>query len=173
MKRTLQIFALVSAIIAAQYAQAQTREQARVKAVFILNFIKYSDHQAANSATEFVVGVYQDEELAEELAKICGNSYHGKKVVVRQLAALSSPVHLLFVPEKKHNSYLTFVKKNGMLPNTLIVTDNNIETTMIGFEMHDNKFYFRINEELLVKNKIKLAESLRVIAIKNQPPTKG
>jgi hypothetical protein len=173
MKRTLQIFTLVFAIIVAQNAKAQTQELARIKAVFILNFIKYSDHQAANGAAEFVVGVYQDERLAQELTKICGNSYHGKKVVIQQLEDLSSPVHLLFVPERKHFSYLSFVKKNGTLPNTLIVTDNNIETTMIGFEIHDSKFYFRINDELLIKNKIKLSESLRAIAINNQSQTRG
>ncbi len=141
---------------------------ARVKAIFILNFIKYSDHQSANSAEEFVFGIYQDEKLAQELSKICGNSYHGKRVVVQQISDLNSPVHLLFVPEEKHFSYLAYIRKNGMIPGTLVVTDNNIETTMIGFEIHDKKFYFRLNESLLPKNGIKLAESIKVIAINNR-----
>jgi hypothetical protein len=168
MKRATTYLILLFVFTAIHTVKAQTSELARVKAIFILNFIKYSDHQAANGAEEFVVGIYQDEKLAQELAKICGNSYHGKRVVVQQLTDLHSPVHLLFVPEEKHFNYLAYIKKNGTISNTMIVTDKTTETTMIGFEIHDKRFYFRLNEELLAKNGIKLAESIKAIAINNR-----
>jgi hypothetical protein len=141
---------------------------ARVKAIFILNFIKFCDHQAANSADGFVVGIYQDEDLYHQLFKICANNYHGKKIAVKQLSDLSTPVHLLFIPERKHITYQTYIKKNGSFPHTMIVTDKADETTMIGFEIHDNKFYFRLNEPLLTKAGIKLAESIKAIAINSR-----
>jgi hypothetical protein len=166
MKKVICLFLLV--IVSFSSAQAQTQELARIKAIFILNFIKFSDHQAANSAQEFVVGIYQDDDVYRELYKICGNSYHGKKVVVKQLVDLSTPVHLLFVPERKHISYQNHIKKNGSLPQTMIVTDKADETTMIGFEVHESKFYFRLNDTLLAKAGIKLAESIRAIAINNR-----
>ncbi len=165
MKRTATCLILLFVFTAFSTAKAQTAELARVKAIFILNFIKYCDHQAANDAGEFVVGVYEDEKLVQELTKICGNSYRGKRVVVQQLTDLNTPVHLLFVPEQKHYSYLAHVKKNGMIANTLIVADKSSEATMIGFEIHENRFFFRLNEALLAKNGIKLAESIRAIAI--------
>ncbi len=168
MKRTAACLILLFVFTAFSAAKAQTAELARVKAIFILNFIKYSDHQAANNADEFVVGVYEDEKLVQELTKICGNSYRGKRVVVQQLTDLNTPVHLLFVPDKKHFNYLAHVKKNGMIANTLIVSDKSCEATMIGFEIHQNRFFFRLNEALLAKNGIKLAESIRAIAINNQ-----
>jgi hypothetical protein len=65
MKRTANYLILLFIFIVVATAKAQTAELARVKAIFILNFIKYSDHQAANSAEAFVVGVYGDEKLAQ------------------------------------------------------------------------------------------------------------
>jgi|GEM_PF-1913500 len=168
MKRTANYLIFLFVFTAVSAAEAQTAELARVKAIFILNFIKYCDHQAANNAEEFVVGVYGDEKLAQELTKICSNSYRGKRVVVQQLTDLNTPVHLLFVPEQKHFNYLAHVRKNGMIANTLIVSDKNSEATMIGFEIHNDRFFFRLNEALLAKNGIKFSESIRAIAINNR-----
>jgi hypothetical protein len=67
-----------------------------------------------------------------------------------------------------HYNYLGHIRKNGAISNTLIVSDKNSEATMIGFEIHNNKFFFRLNESLLAKSGVKLAESIRAIAISNQ-----
>jgi hypothetical protein len=166
MKKNIYFFLLV--IVSFTSAKAQTQELARIKAIFILNFIKYSDHQAANNAQEFIVGVYRDEDLQRELLKICANSYHGKKVVVKQLQDFSTPVHLLFIPEKNHSTYQSYIKKSGDISQTMIVTDKADETSMISFEIRDSKFYFRLNDTLLTKAGIKLSESIKAIAINNR-----
>jgi hypothetical protein len=153
MRKSIYLFLLV--IVSISSAKAQTQELARIKAIFILNFIKYSDHQAANNAHEFVVGVYRDEHLQRELLKICANSYHGKKVVVKHLLDFSTPVHLLFIPEKNHSIYRSHITKSGDIQQTMIVTDIADETSMISFEIRDSKFYFRLNDTLLAKAGIK------------------
>ena len=136
--------------------------------MFILNFIKFSDHQAANNANEFVVGVYKDELLRQELTKICSNSYHGKQVVVKSISELNAPVHLLFIPERQQAAYLSFVKKNGTLADTFVVADKNSENTFINFEVENSRLYFRLNEPLLASSNIKLASSIKAIAINNR-----
>ncbi len=167
MKKILYLISALLILTSISKAKAQTQELARVKAVFILNFIKYSDHQAANHAGEFVVGIYQDEQMYRELVKICGNSYHGKKVVVKLITDFNTPVHLLFIPEKHNHSYISYIKKTGPITNTLIVGDKSSDNTMISFEVHNSKFYFRLHDQLLANSGIKLAASIREIAINN------
>ncbi len=167
MKKRPSLFLFLLLVTLGSQATAQTPELDRLKAIFILNFIKFSDHQAANGAGEFVVGVYQDENMQQELSKICANSYHGKRVVVKSITDLSSPVHLLFVPERKNFNYLAYIKKNGSIPHTMVVADTDIRYSAISFQIENNQLHFRLNDEVLFSNSIKLAAPIREIAINN------
>jgi hypothetical protein len=165
MKKHLYLLTLLLVITGIAPLQAQTQELDRLKAIFILNFIRYSDHQAANGSSEFVVGVFKDSGIQKELVKICGNSYHGKQVVIREINNFSTPVHLLFVPESYQSTYLDHVRKHGDLSNTMVVSDKNSEKTTINFEINDSRLCFRLNEPMLESNGIKIASSIKSLAV--------
>jgi hypothetical protein len=98
------------------------RTEYQVKALFLLNFIKYVDwppNAFAGSNTPITIGLYGQSKLGEALeTAVAGKGVGGRTIVIRQVQGADdfSPCHILFVSDSKSSQMRGILDKASALP---------------------------------------------------------
>jgi hypothetical protein len=94
----------------------------QVKALFLLNFIKYVDWPPsafAGSNTPMTIGLYGESKLGEALkTAVAGKVVDGRTIVIRQIQGADdfSPCHILFVSDAESSRMGRILDKASALP---------------------------------------------------------
>jgi hypothetical protein len=94
----------------------------QVKALFLLNFIKYVDwppNAFAGSNTNVTIGLYGESKLGEALrTAVAGKAVGGRTIVIRQIDGTDdfSPCHVLFISDSESSRMRGILDKASPLP---------------------------------------------------------
>lgn len=146
MKRILILIALVIVPLVL-YSQ-----EAKFKATFTLNFIRYIGWPESSMKGDFVIGVLKNKEVAEQLREqSAGKKFGFQDVIVKEFKTVEEigPCQVIFV-----GAYANFAKnappiisKSGR--NTLIVTESEGATeygSVINFVVREDKLKFELHK---------------------------
>ena len=152
------------------YSQADANKMAKIKlkGMFIYSFAKNVYWPQEHSKGDFVVGVFGDKDIFNQLNssytdKLVGN----QKIKVKFYSSLNDikECHMLFVSEQKSSS-ISQVKR-GLSEYTLLVSEGeNLASTgsMINFIYVQSSLTFQVNKTKAEKNDLKIGQTLTKLA---------
>lgn len=169
MKKTVLISLILSMVFLNVKVSAQSLDY-RFHSIFIYNFTKYIQWPASHQSADFIIGVYGNSPISEELEKITSNKSVGtQKIVIKRFRNLSeiADCHILFVPSNGSNNFEALQDKlRGK--STLVITEKSglIEKgSCINFVLQDNKWKFQLNESAAQNAGLKVSKELAQMAI--------
>lgn len=169
MKKTVLISLILSMAFLNFKVSAQNLDY-RFHSIFIYNFTKYIQWPTSQQSAEFIIGVYGNSPISEELEKITSNKSVGtQKIVVKRFKNISevSDCHILFVPSNGSSNFEA-VQQKLKGKSTLVITEKSglIEKgSCINFVLQDNKWKFQLNESAAQNAGLKVSRELAQMAI--------
>jgi hypothetical protein len=172
-----QIFLLVLALLSALvspvlFAQDATELERQVKAAYIFkfgNYVHWPDKTFADTSSPMVIGIVDDEPLADELERISiGHATGNRPAVIRRLSGKNTDekVHILYVAQDINKYLSSYVETFKQAP-TLIITDatDGLNAgSIINFVHDNNRLRFDVSIRAMELYKIKLDASLLTVA---------
>jgi hypothetical protein len=139
--------------------------------MLIFNFIKYIEWPAeASGSGEFVIGVYGDDNVYEQLNKLyAARSIKGQSARVVNMSAPSDlrTAHIIYVADNKSNDFDEIKSKFASQP-TLIITDKmglGKKGSLINFKEVGGKLKFEINQASFDASNLKVSTQLKNMGI--------
>jgi len=172
MLRFIQIsFLSLIALTLVSFIQPSKDINLRVKAVFVYKFAQYVDWPKSFKTGDFIIGVFGDEKLYNEMQTSYSNKMIGNQTIkIKKYDAVADieQCHILFVAEKNSDKVVDLVKKYKS-KSTLIVTEKEgkmKDGSIFNFVMKDNKLKFEVSKANAEKHKLTVGQSLTSIAYK-------
>ncbi|HTH80600.1 MAG TPA: YfiR family protein [Ramlibacter sp.] len=156
-------------------ADAQTDEavaERRVKAAYLYRFASYVEWPNGTFArpdTPLSIGVWGDDELADDLAQLVeGRTVDGRRVVVRSLKEAESfaGLHIVFIAQGRM-ARLGDTLESGPRRGTLIVTDTAgalQHGSVLNFVRVDGQIRFEVSLEAAKQHELKLSSRLAAVS---------
>ncbi len=163
--RHFTLAVILETIVCTTFGQAE-----KVQASFVYNFTKYVEWPASTKSGNFIIGIYGNSAIYDELIKVAESKKAGSQpIVVKKIgnAGEITDQHMLFVAANKSREVGEIVTKVGSKP-TLIITEsaNNIDKGVaINFVVVDNKQRFELKRESLTERGLKISSELEKFAI--------
>jgi hypothetical protein len=157
----------------AQPASAAGSEE-RVKAAYlfrVLNYVDFPPRSGERAAAPYVVGVLEDEIVADELAQLAaGKQVNGRDISVRRVAAGSSPggVDVLFISrsERARQPYLLKQLRSAPVLTVTETAEALEQGSIMNFRIVDGHVRFEISLPAADQAGIRLSSRLLALAIK-------
>lgn len=169
MKKRNLIFSLTLIVLLIGSFQAKAQE-AKFKATFTLNFIRYIGWPDATKQGDFVIGVLKAKEISDFMSsQSAGKKFGFQDVVIKHYNKLEdiSKCQVLFV-----SSYANFNRNAQEIlqrvgGNTLIVTESEgatVKGSAINFVIRDSKLKFEIKKANAAKAGLQISSKLEGMA---------
>ena len=166
-------FALLCAFLCAgSPAQTMAFRPSDVKAVFLLNFVKFVEWPSAvfpDGEAPVIIGVLGDDAFGSVVEKtVAGETVKNRPVVVKRSRRLADlrQCHVLFISASENlrlPAILASLKGTGIL-----TVGEHAEFTrlggIIGLAIHDNKMCFEINAHAAGQESLKISANLLRVA---------
>lgn len=155
-------------------AAAAAGSEERVKAAYLfrlLNYVEFPPRSGERAAAPYVVGVLEDEIVADDLAQLAaGKQVNGREVSVRRLAEGSAlhGVDVLFISRSQRARQPALLKQLRSAP-VLTVTETAEaleQGSIMNFRIVDGHVRFEISLPAADKAGIRLSSRLLALAIK-------
>ncbi len=156
---------IMAAFLSTTFGQAE-----KVQAMFVYNFIKYVEWPASSKSGNFVIGIYGNSSIYEELIKVAESKTAGSQPIVVKKIANAGEIadqHMLFIASNKSKELGDIVGIIGTKP-TLIITESAgliDKGAAINFVVIDNKQRFELKRENLSNKGLKISSELEKFAI--------
>lgn len=170
----IKIFTIISLIFAfsanVAHAQADANKKAKnkIKGIYIYSFAKNVYWPQKYSKGDFVIGVYGDKDIFNQLSSSYTDKLVGNQKIKFKLYNSTNEIkdcHLIYVSEQKSAS-ISQVKK--VLSNhTLLVSEGqNLASTgsMINFIYIQSSLKFQVNKTKAERNDLKIGQTLTKLA---------
>ncbi|MDN5202054.1 YfiR family protein [Fulvivirgaceae bacterium BMA10] len=151
--------------------QAQT-DVYKAYSLFIYNFAKYSEWPV--NSDQFTIGVLGSSKIVNTLEAVTQNrKIAGKSIVVKQLKITDdlNSSQILFIPQLKSSSLAKVLEQTGNKP-VMVVTEKKglyEEGACISFMVDSSqKLKFEINYSVLSSKNLKMANSLKSLAVNKE-----
>ena len=166
MKKSILIITFVVSLFSFG-AQAQ---EAKYKATFTLNFIRYIGWPEGSSQGDFVIGVLRSKEIADNLkTQSAGKKFGFQDVVIKEFKTIEeiSNCQVIFV-----SSSANFAKNSAVITersgkSCLIVTEAEGATkngAIINFVIRDDKLKFEISKANAARASLQISSKLETMA---------
>jgi hypothetical protein len=165
------LLALGFAVKANTKADAEERPVYEIHAMMIFNFIKYVEWPAYEANGKFVIGVFGDKELLNNLQQFYTNrSIKGQKVEIVYFSKISDvkPTQVMYLADN-HSGKFDEINNIVSGTPTLLITDGSSlgkDGSCINFRNDEGKLKFEINEASISENKLKISSQLLSMGIK-------
>jgi hypothetical protein len=170
--RILFLFGLAYILFGIGRVQAQVSREYQLKAVFLYNFVQFTEWPTnvfAGTNSPIVIGIVGPDPFGPALEAILrGENVAGRPLTVQHFAqpADIKSCHLLFItqPEIRHVDEILKIVKDKPI---LTVCDTDTPATgqvMIRFAVENNKVHFRINAQAARRENISLSSKLLRVA---------
>ncbi|WP_375578598.1 YfiR family protein [Marivirga tractuosa] len=133
--------------------------------MLIFNFIKYIEWPAETKSGEFVIAVYGDDDVYEQLNKLYGQrkvkGQNAEIVKVSDVSAINN-AHIIYLASNKSRDFETILEKYDTKP-TLIITDKSglgKKGSSINFREVGGKLKFEINQSTFDNSNLKISSQL-------------
>lgn len=166
MKKGVLFFSLALLLV----FQGVYAQEAKFKATFTLNFIRYIGFPEETKQGDFIVGVLKSKEIADEMmTQSAGKKFGFQNVVVKEFKSVAEITycHVLFV-----SAYSNFPKYASEImqkagKNALIVTESEGATnsgSAINFVIRDGKLNFEIKKDNASRAGLQISSKLEGMA---------
>lgn len=141
------------------------------QAKFIYNFTKFFDWPLSEKTGDFVIGVFGDKNLSNELSKVTyGKKSVNQNIVVKYFKSYDeiSKCHVLFISSYDVNKIGNIHEKSGL--HTLIITDSmkGIQSgAAINFAIINDRLKYEFSKENALKHGLKFHSKIAEMAYKN------
>ena len=148
-------------------AIAQTSSYGELQSAYLYNFAKYIRWPAEQS--QYVIGVYGESEITEDLRNLLkGKKIGGKEVVVRILTddTALDEMHIVYLPAD-YSRKITFLKESTKGKSILLVTEEDLikKGALISFTIEDDRLRFKLNKKAFANANLIASEGLLKLAI--------
>ncbi|SMG35262.1 protein of unknown function [Marivirga sericea] len=167
MKNTFKIFILLF-VVAINFnsfdANAQ-RPMHEIHSMLIFNFIKYIEWPADTKSGKFVIAVYGDDDVYEQLNKLYGQrKVKGQDATIMNISDVSaiSNAHIIYLASNKSKDFEAILERFDTKP-TLIITDKTglgKKGSSINFREVGGKLKFEINQATFDNSDLKISSQL-------------
>ena len=172
MRKLLQII-LITSFIAVIFQTNEVNAQRpmhELHAMLIFNFVKYIEWPADAKGGDFIIAVYGDNDVYDQMNKLYGGKAikgQNVKVISAKSANDINNAHLIYLADNKSGDFDAVLGASTGKP-TLLITDKNglgEKGANINFKTVDGKLKFEINEAAFSKNNLKVSSQLVTMAI--------
>ncbi|ADR21260.1 hypothetical protein MATR_11110 [Marivirga tractuosa] len=167
MKFTFKIFIFVffvSFVVNSFDANAQ-RPMHEIHSMLIFNFIKYIEWPDDSKSGDFIIAVYGDDDVYDQLSKLYGQrqvkGQNAEIVNISDVAELKT-AHIIYLAADKSRDFETILEKYDTKP-TLIITDKSglgKKGSSINFREVGGKLKFEINQATFTNSNLKVSSQL-------------
>jgi hypothetical protein len=167
MKPTFKIFIIfffVSIGFNALNANAQ-RPMHEIHSMLIFNFIKYIEWPDDTKSGDFIIAVYGDDDVFNQLSKLYGQrKIKGQTAEIVNVSDVSSlsDAHIIYISSNKSRDFEDILQKYDVKP-TLIITDKSglgKKGSSINFKEVGGKLKFEINQATFDDSNLKVSSQL-------------
>ena len=143
-----------------------------VKALFLLNFVKYVDWPETSFSgpdSPIVIGILGQDNFNDNLTDaIEGKSVNGREIVIHHLANGEDPggCSILFISSSESSRLNEILSKTGKLPILTVGEDPSFlqKGGIINFTIRDGKIHLQINLAVALKAKLQISSKLLGVA---------
>ena len=149
---------------------SQSAQQPMFKALFMFNFAKYIEWPTSASQSQFVIGVYGNDEIVPELKKLAAaRKINNKSIVVKSVKSLSdaTDAQVFYVPLSKSGNIENVTSFFAGKP-TLIVCDKDgmcKKGAGINYVTVGGKMKFEVNKHNISSHQLKIDPKLISLGI--------
>ena len=172
--RNLLFIILTSLVFITQgYGQAMStvNTRAKFKSLFIYQFTKYTEWPEDYKQGDFVIGVVNDNDLAEILSSASkAKKINSQNVIVKRISSTAeiSKCHVLYVGGTSPSEVEPFINRAKQY-NCLVITEGNgmvDRLSAINFVVVGNALKFEMNKQLFRDRGLTVSNSLENLATK-------
>ena len=135
-----------------------------IKAMFLLNFIKYVEWPVESSSRTFKIGVVGDSEIYEALTSLAmQRSSEGQKVEIRRVDEKNAAAfQMIFISNSENNKMDELIKQRSAKGVLIVSEDDKGKNKPAGINLfnQDNKIRFEINLSSVKNNGMKVSSKL-------------
>ncbi len=135
-----------------------------IKAMFLLNFIKYVEWPIENTKQTFQIGVVGESEIYDALIMLTAKrSSEGQKVEIKRFDEKNANSYqMIFISNENHKSVVEIIKKLTAKGILIISENDKCKTRQAGINLfnQDNKIRFEINLANIKSNGMKVSSKL-------------
>ncbi len=145
-------------------ANAQ-RPMHEIHSMLIFNFVKYIEWPAESKSGEFVIAVYGDDDVYDQLATLYGQrQIKGQSTNIVNISDVSdlNKAHIIYLASSKSRDFEAILEKYDTKP-TLIITDKSglgKKGSSINFREVGGKLKFEINQATFDNSNLKVSSQL-------------
>jgi hypothetical protein len=171
-QNTARLFGFMIFLLGGLAANAQTTmSEYQVKALFLLNFVKYVDWSAVtppNAGGPIVIGILGQDNLEDDLARAAaGKSVNGRTIIIKRVSedeALNG-CSILFIGSSENSRLDEILGKTSVLPILTVGEDESFlqKGGIIDFVLRDGKIHLQIN--LRAARQVKLQISSKLLGV--------
>lgn len=147
--------------------QTDLQDAGTVKALFIYNFTKYIEWPAARPGTPFIIQVYGDAAMKQQLETMLkGRKVNDRPIVVRLYSAGdTTQAQINFIPGRQYDHARPLLSRNNK--GSLFITDGLATKRNEGINLIkvDDRLRFQLNESALRKEGLKISSQLLELAL--------
>lgn len=164
------IWTFLLSILFCSYQTTDNVDEYTIKGMFIYNFTKYIDWSAFKNSDSFVIAVYGESDITQNLNQIAVNKkVNNKNIKIKTITGLneSDDVQIIYIPKSNNAALKETIAKLGS-KNILIVTEDKdmaLKGSCINIITVDGKVKFELNESAVKRDGLKLASQLISLAI--------
>jgi len=145
-------------------------QQSMFKALFMFNFTKYIEWPNQSSSSEFIIGVFGNDDIVPELQKLAAaRKINGKSIIIKSVKTLSeaSGSHLFYVPSSKSNQLNEAIEFFNGKQTLLISEDKGAcqKGTAINYIMDGGKMKYEICKKNILSQKLNVDQKLIALGI--------
>jgi hypothetical protein len=142
-----------------------------IKAMFVLNFMKYVEWPAQNENEKFVIGVAGESEIYDALVLMTTNRQENKKIKIEKITSeFNEGCQILIITRNESKKVSEWVKKYQGKGILIISEDSkNLNATAINLITIKNKIRFEINYVQARRDGVKISSRLADMAVSVQP----
>lgn len=136
------------------------------------NFTKYIQWPESSRSGDFVIGVYGNSAITNELERQVANKIVGsQKIVVKRISSAleGEKCHILFVPNGESNNFEVLQGALKSKP-VLVVTEKDglcKKGSIINFVHQEGRMRFELNQNAALSAGLKVSSQLATMAISN------
>ena len=166
MKKRILIISLALSLFSI-VAQAQ---EAKFKATFTLNFIRYIGWPEASTQGDFIIGVLRSKEIADQLkTQSAGKKFGFQDVVIKEFKSVEeiTKCQVIFVATSANFARNAELIKEKTGKNTLIVTESEgaiSKGSIINFVIREDKLKFEISKANASRSSLQISSKLETMA---------
>ena len=139
-----------------------------IKAMFLLNFIKYFEWPIENNKPIIKIGIVGESEMFDALLTLAAQrSAEGQKVEINKVDEKNANLcQIIFISNSQNNKIDETIKKLSGKGVLIISEDDKCKTKQAGINLfnHDNKIRFEINLTPVKSNGMKVSSKLIELA---------